>query len=77
MRLSELQNKQIINVIDGKNIGSIIDVNINEDNGAILSFIIEPNKNLLSFKSRGRDTEIMWNSIFKIGEDVILVKINQ
>ncbi len=75
MRLSDLQSKDIVNIMDGKNIGNIIDVKINEENGSIQSFIIEPNKNFLSFLNRGKDTEINWNSIAKIGEDVILVKI--
>ena len=35
MRLSDLQSKDIVNVIDGKNIGNIIDVRINEANGVI------------------------------------------
>ena len=74
MRLSDLQNKDIVNVNDGKNIGSIIDVKIDENNGNIVSFIIEPNKNFLKFFNRGADTEIKWQSITKIGEDVILVK---
>lgn len=75
MRLSDLQNKDIVNIVDGKNIGNIIDVNIDEQSGNILSFIIEPSKNFLSFFNKGKDTEIKWNSIAKIGEDVILVKI--
>ncbi len=75
MRLSDLQNKYIINVNDGKNIGNIIDVKIDEVHGSILSLVIEPNKNF-SFFSKGKvDTEISWNSIEKIGEDVILVNI--
>ena len=75
MRLSDLQNKNIVNVNDGKNIGSIIDVTIDEASGNIVSFIIEPNKNFFKFFNRGSDTEIDWHSITKIGEDVILVKI--
>ena len=31
MRLSDLQDKDIVNISDGKKIGSIIDVNIDED----------------------------------------------
>lgn len=77
MRLSDLQNKNIVNVTDGRNIGSIIDVKIDEESGNIKSFIIEPNKNFFKIFSRGSnvDTEINWQSITKIGEDVILVKI--
>ena len=47
MRLSDLQSKNIVNVLDGKNVGSIIDVNVNEA-GAIESLVIENNKRLLS-----------------------------
>lgn len=75
MRLSDLQNKDIVNVIDGKNIGNIIDVKIDEVSGSIVSFVIEPNKNFFKFFNRGVDTEISWKSITKIGEDVILVKV--
>ncbi len=75
MRLSDLQHKDIVNVIDGKNIGNIIDVKIDEEKGNIVSLIIEPNKNFFSFFNKGSDTEIYWDSITKIGEDVILVKI--
>jgi YlmC/YmxH family sporulation protein len=76
MRLSDLQNKDIVDVNDGKNIGSIIDVKIDEDSGNIISFIIEPNKNFFKFLNRGTDTEISWQNITKIGKDVILVKLS-
>lgn len=75
MRLSDLQNKYIVNVKDGKNIGNIIDVRINEQNGSIESLVIEPNKNFFSFAKGKVDTEIFWRNIEKIGEDVILVNI--
>ena len=76
MRLSDLQNKNIVNVIDGKNIGNIIDVKINETNGEIKSLIIEPNKNVFSLFNKNMDTEIKWENITMIGEDVILVKLS-
>ena len=49
---------------------------IDENSGNIVSFIIEPNKNFFKFFNRGADTEIHWQSITKIGEDVILVKMS-
>lgn len=75
MRLSDLQTKYIVNVQDGKNIGNIIDVKIDEVSGGIESLVIEPNKNFFSFTKGKTDTEIGWKSIEKIGEDVILVNI--
>ena len=77
MKLSDLQNKDIVNVNDGRNIGSIIDVKIDENSGNIVSFVIEPNRNFFKFlKGSSADTEIKWKSITKIGEDVILVNVS-
>ena len=73
MRLSELQNKNIVSISDGRNIGSIIDVKINEVTGEILSLIVEANKTFFTFSNKEMDTEIKWENITKIGEDVILV----
>ncbi len=72
MRLSDLQTKKIVNIVDGRNIGTIIDANVKED-GIIESFIIEQTKNFFSFNKES-DTMIYWKDITKIGEDVILVK---
>ncbi len=76
MRLSDLQSKDIVNMLDGRNIGNIIDVKIDERSGAIAALVVEPNKKMLSFMNRGIDTEIAWQNIERIGEDVILVRLN-
>ena len=73
MRLSDLQTKNIVSINDGKNIGSIIDANITED-GNIDALVIETNKNFFSL-NRENDIEVKWKEITKIGEDVILVKM--
>ena len=75
MRLSDLQNKDIVNTIDGRNVGNIIDVKIDPINGAILSLVVEPNKRMISFMNRGVEEEISWKNIERIGEDVILVRL--
>ena len=75
MRLSDLQSKDIVNIIDGRNIGNIIDVKVDERNGTIISLIVETKGKFMSF-NRSEDTEIKWQSIERIGEDVILVRIN-
>ena len=72
MRLSELQSKKIISVNNGKNIGSIIDVVVN-NSGQIETLIIESSKGLFNI-NKDIDMKIYWNEIEKIGEDVILVK---
>ena len=72
MKLSDLQSKNIVNVLDGRNIGSIIDVNIGYD-GNIESLVIEANKKFFSF-NKDEDKVVLWNDITKIVEDVILLK---
>ena len=72
MRLSDLQAKRIIDISTGRNIGSIIDIDIKE-NGLIEALIIEQSRNIFSL-NRESDTRIYWNDITKIGEDVILIK---
>ena len=72
MRISDLQNKDVVNTVDGKKIGSIIDVSITDD-GRLLSFIIDHGKFFSRF-SHG-EVEVSWSQIKKIGEDVILVSM--
>ena len=74
MKLSDLQRKTIINLTDGKNIGYIIDVSIDE-NGVITGLIIEKHKFFISLFTSKKDTLVKWENIEKIGEDVILVNI--
>ena len=72
LRLSELQSKRIINIVNGSNFGNIIDANIDES-GKISFLLIDQGKSFLSI-NRESDIRIEWNQIVKIGEDVILVK---
>lgn len=74
MRLSELQNKTVINLIDGKNIGKIIDLNIDEKGNAT-GLIVEKQKFIISYFSSNKEFSIGWDQIEKIGEDVILVRV--
>ncbi|MBE6144272.1 MAG: YlmC/YmxH family sporulation protein [Firmicutes bacterium] len=75
MRLSDLQNKDIININDGKKIGNIIDINI-DMNGKMSGLVVEKSKFLVSMFSNKDEIEVKWEQIEKIGEDVILVRLN-
>ncbi len=72
MLLSDLQNKDIVNMLDGKKIGNIIDAKFNIQTGNIEYLVIEPSKSLFSIKTNV--LEIKFNQIKKIGEDVILIE---
>lgn len=71
MRLSELQEKDIISLNDGKKLGRIIDVTV--EDGRIYNFIIEPKRKFFSFIRKGEEIPVKWEDISKIGTDVILI----
>lgn len=73
MRLSELQHKDIVD-LNGIKLGNIIDVKINND-GMLIALVVEPSRGFLKLGIRGSESEITWDKIETIGEDVILVKI--
>lgn len=72
--MSELQDKDIINVKDGKNIGRIIDLSVNEE-GIIDNIIVEP-RQFLNFNVYNKETSFNFKQIVKIGKDVILVDLD-
>lgn len=74
MRLSDLQNKTVINLNDGKNIGNIIDLSIDEK-GNTTGLIVEKHRFIISYFSNKKEMVVKWDQIEKIGEDVILVNI--
>ena len=77
MNLSELQNKEIIDVATGRRIGSIIDVIISK-NGNISKLVLEDRKvSRRLFSSLKEEVSLTWDQIVKIGDDIILVDGNQ
>ncbi len=71
MYLSELQNKDIISIKSGINLGRIVDVEVNSE-GKVIGFIAEDRK---LFRKVWKNTEITFSfaDIAKIGTDCILV----
>lgn len=77
MNLSDLQNKEIIDVSSGRRMGNIVDVIINRD-GNILKFILEEKKVSRHIFSNNRDEVfILWKQIVRIGDDIILVNYRE
>ena len=74
MRLSDLQGKDVVDYKDGRKVGNIVDIVI-DNNGQIINLIVEKKKFFFFFSSN--DLEIKWQQIDKIGEDVILVNLTK
>lgn len=73
MRVSDLQLKDVVSMIDGKRLGKIVDIELTSD-GKINYFLVEPRRFFRLF-STSSEVNVSMNQIKKIGEDVILVEI--
>lgn len=76
MRLSDLQNKDVVELKTGQRLGNVIDVEINNATGNIIKIIVYDRKGFISMFRGTDEVEILWEQIKKIGSDVILVSKN-
>ncbi len=74
MKLSELQDKDIVNINDGKKIGKIVDAKINNE-GFIEYLVVDERRNIRNILSNNNDINISFKQIKRIGSDVILVEL--
>ena len=72
--MTDLTNKQVINVCNGKILGYVTDFEIDPCSGKLTAIILPGNCGILGFK-KSNDIVIPWEKICKIGIDTILVDI--
>lgn len=77
VKISDFRLKDVINVKDGKKLGSISDLDIHPESGKIEAIIIAGHGKMLSLFNKEDEIVIPWRDIVQIGEDVILVKLYQ
>lgn len=77
MLLSELGGKEIVNLNNGGRLGIIADTDIivDEKNGNILSLLIPERKFQFKLFGNIQEIEIPWDSIRKIGQDMIIIEL--
>ncbi|WP_019242391.1 MULTISPECIES: YlmC/YmxH family sporulation protein [Bacillus] len=73
-RISEFQLKDIINLSDGKKLGTLQDLDIDLVTGQINAIIVTPNGKWMTFFQREEEIIIPWRKIKKIGKDIIFVE---
>jgi YlmC/YmxH family sporulation protein len=76
VRSSEIRQKEVINILDGRRLGVIIDMDFNLEQGRIESITVPGPARFMNFFKGDRDYVIPWNKIRKIGDDVILVELD-
>ncbi|MEV5025013.1 YlmC/YmxH family sporulation protein [Paenibacillus sp. LPE1-1-1.1] len=77
MKISDFQTKDVINIVDGKKLGQISDLELDLRQGRIDSIVVPQfTKFLGMFGGGGTEVVIPWRNIVKIGEDVVLVRMD-
>ena len=70
----ELRSKDVVNMVDGRNYGHIIDMSINQ-HGQVLGLILPSEKGVFKSVVNSNSIFIPWKNICRIGDDTILVNI--
>ncbi|EEL69392.1 YlmC/YmxH family sporulation protein [Bacillus mycoides] len=76
IRISDFQMKDVVNISDGKRLGNIGDIDFDIDTGKIRAVIISKQTRMLGLFGKEVEFVIPWERIMKIGEDVILVRVD-
>jgi YlmC/YmxH family sporulation protein len=76
-RTSDFKQKEVININDGKRLGFVCDVEIDLKSGRLQSIVIPGGNRLLGILGKDSEYIIPWERIKKIGEDIILVEIDE
>ena len=73
LKLSELREKEIININNGERMGYADDFELNLEEGYIEALVIEGMGKILGIFGKNSEIIIYWDQIIKIGTDTILV----
>lgn len=76
-RVSDFREKEVINIGDGRRIGFVTDVEIDVQNGRIDALVVPAGGRLFGIIGKDSEFIIPWDSVRKIGEDIILVDLDE
>lgn len=74
LKTSDIKVKEVVNVIDGKRLGTISDLEIDVETGKLTAIVVPGPGKFLGLFGKNEDLVIPWEKINKIGLDVILVE---
>ena len=77
LRLSDIREKEVINVYNGERLGYVYDFEMDIEKGTLTSIIMPGSGKVMGLFSKPNDIEIEWKRIIKIGQDTILVNLRE
>lgn len=77
IKISEFQTKDVINVMDGRRLGQLGDLEVDLEYGRIEAITVPAAGVFKGWFGGGSELVIPWEHIVKIGTDVILVRLEE
>ena len=74
MRIYDFRQKEVINLADGARLGYVFDAEIDPETGRIEALIIPGQSKVLGIFGKENEFVIPWESIRKIGDDIVLIE---
>lgn len=75
VKISDLRQRDVINVVDGRKLGNIKDIELDVEKGRIKAIVLPGSSSFFSIFSRNDEVVVAWDKVQKIGIDVILVEL--
>lgn len=72
-RITDMHNKEVINVCDGSRLGCVDDVEVDTCTAQLVAIVIHGRPKLLGIMGHEEDIVIPWREIEIIGDETILV----
>lgn len=74
-KISELGLRETVNMVDGAKMGAVKDVHIDLETGKVLSLVLSSGRKYFGLIPAGKDVEVPWEKIKKIGIHTVLVEV--
>lgn len=73
LKISEIREKEIININNGERMGYVYDFELDLEKGRITGIVLSGGGKVLGLFGKTMDIVVDWNNIKKIGTDTILI----
>lgn len=77
MLLSSLREMEIVEISEGRRLGFISDIILDDELNTIEALVVPPQAGIFAFLRRRDETIIPWKCIKTFGEDIILVDMTR
>lgn len=77
MSLSEMKEKDVVNIENGMRVGKVMDIEFDETTGCVQALVVPGKFDFLALvRGERKGIVIPWPQICRIGDDVILVRFD-